>query len=114
MISKELLTEILGIEILSSKPVNQTSTMTYKFYEFGELRESSINIYELAYLCKKWAYTKDYLIDSCFYLHLPEGQIHVFWQSRSNWRIEFGGNTEPEAVFDACQWIFEQINKEKS
>lgn len=109
MINNDLLTQILGIEVLSSKPVRQTSTMRYKFDAIGEHRDNSINIYELAYLCKKWAYTKNYLIDSCF--NKPEGEVLVYWMSKLNKRTEFSGNTEPEAVFKACEWIFEQIKK---
>lgn len=63
MISKELLSIVPGIEILSCKPARQTNIVRYKFNAIGETRDSSINSYELSYLCKKWAYSKNYVGD---------------------------------------------------
>ena len=108
MINKELLTEILGIEILSSKEVKQTSIIRYKFKSIGETRDSSINTYELAHLCKKWAYRNNYLIES---LYNEQNEIYVHWMSRLNSRIDFNGLSEPDSIFKACEYILEEIKK---
>ena len=108
MINKELLTEILGIEILSSKEVKQTDIIRYKFKSIGETRDSSINTYELAHLCKKWAYRNNYLIES---LYNEQNEIYVHWMSRLNSRIDFNGLSEPDSIFKACEYILEEIKK---
>lgn len=109
MISKELLKEILGIEILSCKSVRQSSIIRYKFDANGETRDSSINIYELSYLCKKWAYTKNYLIDSCF--NEPRSEVHIHWMSKLNKMTAFSADSEPQSVFKACEWILDSLRR---
>ena len=111
MISKELLSIIMGIEILSCKPVRQTNIVRYKFDAIGETRDSSINSYELSYLCKKWAYSKNYIIDSCYVN--PRSEIHVYWMSKLNKRTTFTADTEPEAVFKSCEYIFKLLKEKK-
>lgn len=53
-VDSAVLTEVLGIKILSFKHVPQTSIIRYKFDCIGGIRDSSINIYELANMCKEW------------------------------------------------------------
>lgn len=101
----------MGIEILSCKPARQTNIVRYKFNAIGEPRDSSINSYELSYLCKKWAYSKNYIIDSCYVN--PQSEIHVYWMSKLNKRTTFNADTEPEAVFEACDWILAQVKEKR-
>lgn len=73
----------------------------------------SISIYKLAQKCKEWAYKQGYVILSG---HSAYG-IGAFFCSCKGWlsenydkRIEINHNTEPEAIFKACQWILENKN----
>ena len=62
----------------------------------------SINIYELMHLMKVWAKDEVYYLESGYisgavcrvYLDLED--MKIFW-----------ADTEPEAVFKACEWILE-------
>jgi hypothetical protein len=95
MITKELLSEVLGFSI-------------YHFWLDGDYivwREdgmSEINIYELVHKCKEWANKNSYWATSgydekyyCLLKDMPDNQ----W---------FYGDTEAEAIFKACQWILDK------
>jgi hypothetical protein len=109
MISKELLSEVMGIHIYGRKKVAQTSIIRYEFDDIGERRDGSINTYELMHLCKEWALLNDY---SC----MSRPRLFGGWLSElmGDYGVEdtqFDADSEPEAVFKACQWILE--NKDK-
>lgn len=108
MISKELLNEVLGYEASYIQIVGMK--LCFSCHIKGG---SNINIYELAHKCKEWAYKQGYAILSG---HSAYG-IGAFFCSCKGWlsenydkRIEISHNTEPEAIFKACQWILN--NKE--
>jgi hypothetical protein len=66
--------------------------------------DMEINMYELVYLCKIWASEK------CYYMTIdtrPE-ETSIIQVVRYGDRIfyeKFNGKSEPEAIFDACEWI---------
>ena len=102
MISKELLSEALGFSI--GNCWNDGILIVWK-----EDGMSEINIYELAHKCKKWAFNN--------YEIMLESTIIFSSSSRCKGIDEVGfcvmvtyAETEPEAIFKACQWILE--NKE--
>ena len=112
MISKMLLQKILGsnYKVTQVKVVN--STLIYDDYDSCE-----INIYELAYKCKEWAREQDYHISTgnrtdgttrfdvmCAY---TDADIE-------EWDDFFSGifDTEPEAIFKACEWILKEIHND--
>lgn len=107
-----LLTEVLGIEILSFKEVKQTSIIRYKFNCIGEIRDSSINIYELANICKEWLENNtcyDVMIVGCEVYLMEDiwgegGAVtHKRFDKHKRWYLN---------LFEACQYILEII-KEK-
>ena len=108
MISKELLSEVLGL-CCGVKSI-RNSEVVYWFNCIGEVRESSINIYELAHKCKEWAL--NYMVDKEIQ---STGCIISSWThtgDKGHARIliideKFIANTEPEAIFKACQYIME-------
>ena len=123
MISKELLSEVLEDEyndrLVDWFQIEDNYLRTY--YDCGrydyEGRPTGlgieINIYELAQKCKEWAYKQGYVILSG---HSAYG-IGAFFCSCKGWlsenydkRIEINHNTEPEAIFQACQWILDNRN----
>lgn len=88
----------------------------------GVYTKRTINLYELAHLCKEWAIKKDYgyIINSC--TKHTKGCAQVEWYEKnhsdkhggyreltfySEW-FKADNNNEPEAIIKACQWIFEQ------
>ena len=116
--SKELLSEVLGLEIKEIKnKSNGALYVTDNCVGFSTKEETAglINIYELAHKCKEWATSKGYIMlsymedDKTGYVSLGDlfGQTKVklpqpkdsFW---------FEADTELEAIFKACEWIMEQ------
>jgi hypothetical protein len=94
MISKELITQVLNL-----KRVDEIYVEDNLIY-FCELNEG-INIYELAYKCKEWAYEFGYQLAS-----YPTGEIYMCRDPHNN-NVYVSGSSEPEAIFKACQWILD-------
>lgn len=134
MISKELLSEVLNIKQFCNGKYLKENCFGYprvkmKGYPFTlnddeefAIRENElcygfinivknpyrevadfkfINIYELAHKCKEWANNKEFHLWSM----QNECQLETF-KSSHNLDIEhFMADTEPEAIFKACEWI---------
>jgi len=130
MISKELLSEVFEENVIS---IDYTidNNLTFTSYDnmwSGEYTKHVINIYELAHKCKEWAYKLGYNLisgmadtaydgDSC----IPEYSMvcivnlrcgHHSYNSKfdkEDWSLdyEFGADTEPYAIFKACQLVLE-------
>ena len=111
IISKELLSEVLGFKI-------DNCWVDGSNVEWIKDGMSYINIYELAHKCKEWAIDKDFIIETEY-----EGKQKAFG-SYCICRIFYDGDKiydnyseceyyqkEPEAIFKACQWILD--NKDK-
>ncbi|MFW9625124.1 MAG: hypothetical protein ACMV1K_00155 [Sulfurospirillum sp.] len=114
--SKELLSEVLGKDAKFHKYIEDRSVVLY-IQDIADCRE--INIYELAHKCKEWASLYGYDLfshrfnehASYAYLDLdmknvvPSNNKYIFI---GNYIKEFEADTEPEAIFKACEWIMEQ------
>jgi len=103
MISKELLSEILG-EVVDKNIVNKRFII---FKEPKTMTSTShyINIYELAHKCKEWAINKGYVVSS--EIHYSGNCVsNVYMNIEDN--QEFFGKLEPEVIFKACQWILDE------
>lgn len=121
MISKELLSEILKeYKFPFSYEYNTYNDYTKKiyFYVNSELKIDFflINIYELAHKCKVWALSKGYYFSiysfnfSCnteqeHRIRLLLGNEVVYWGNDSC------NESEPEAIFKACEWILTKDSK---
>ena len=114
MISKELLSEVLNIPRLTVLKI-QENNLEFELNRDYPVEPESINIYELANMCKEWA-----ILNSEYQLHGSifkpyEGSVafaydvHTRTGGYSQYYIE--SDTEHEAVFKACQWILEQKDK---
>lgn len=121
---KELFVEILGTD---------TSDILYDNYEvvieeeIAYLRNKNafynhrkVCVYRLAHMCKEWALDQNVSISSTF--KHTYGYAWVEWyveykNSRfgyhqgHNYKNEFQAETEPEAIFKACEWILENQSK---
>ena len=120
MISKELLSAVLGLHCGIKSIKN--SEVIYWFDCIGEIREHSINIYELAHKCKEWAYTNKYRLSSSqhrlntkqeYYINnqIASYFCSVYYITNDDSDIQIDANTEPEAIFKACQWILDKDSK---
>lgn len=107
-ISKELLSEVLDLKVFASIS-NDTNELKCLFVDLDKSKELRINIYELAHKCKEWAYENDYYVYSIF-TFAGEGFCYLTHENNISKRlITFEANTEPEAIFKACQWILENL-----
>ncbi len=136
IITKELLSKVLKIEIISCQ-MKQKNIIGYEYNKVSKNQWSSktfcnrsINIYELANKCKEWAF--EFRFDNKptnnrYYRQRSgyEDKFNVEKQKREKlgyMTLTFGclghtktfyADTEPEAIFKACQWILEnKTNKE--
>jgi hypothetical protein len=108
MISKELLSEVLN----DGKYIPNFWEEEKEIIVLGNnqyyCEEQKINIYELAHKCKEWASSYGF---SC--MSRPRFSSGWLCELMSDYGVEdeqFEAKTEPEAIFQACQWILE--NKE--
>lgn len=108
MISKELLSEVVGNEVSEIRWINQQKKeLQYDVIE--DLNYTTINIYELAHRCKEWAFYKGFVLKSYKKQGAFSGTYH--YAIDINDKIcEWLANTEYEAIFKACEWIFKIIN----
>ncbi len=108
----ELLSEVLNRRIRSVEHNNGELVEYYDEDEnFGDgLWIDDFNIYELAHKCKMWAYSLDeYVVESG--LSNGEAYANIYGRyscSDSEPEETMVEDTEPEAVFKACEWILRE------
>ena len=112
IINKSLLCEVLGIDerLCRIDKLVDNTLFFYTFHNVGEY-QNYINIYELVHnSLKEWAYKQGYIILSGHSAY----SIGLFFCSCKGWlsenydkQIEINHKTEPEAIFQACQWILD-------
>lgn len=100
MISKELLSVVLGYEIIDISAVDIDNDVPFMHKDYTT---AYINIYELAHKCKEWAFNQGYKLAS--YKH--NQQYNFLCVDMCSLSFQFSGDTEPEAIFKACQWILD-------
>lgn len=115
IISKELLGKVLEIGPIMMNPIlepgNRVGYLVYGSQNtLQEVKNNhkQINLYELAHKCKEWAIKIDYKIES--HIHFINKRIIgvASFNTQDNTTKFFQADTEPEAIFKACQWILEQ------
>ena len=115
MISKELLSEVLNVENERiSKKVDRFCFPTENIIAVSYYMEDGwqhLNIYELAHKCKEWAISKGYDIlsgglEASLYSCYIDYSDKRYTLQMTPLHHEFA-NTEPEAIFEACQWILD-------
>ena len=129
MISKELLSEILHenrvtiknlcisnniliyVSFCSPNELNGTNYNEHLLNDYHCLKADiyqEINIYELAHKCKEWALKKDKYKWLFSYKAFIDCWCDIVDNhNRKNIIMSFRADTEPEAIFKACQWILE-------
>ena len=125
-ISTELASAVLGKEVTKCSLVNKTrNSINITYFEDKEDFNTvwkEWNIYELAFKCKEWAYTNKYRLSSGQHRlntkqeHYINNQIasyfcSVYYITNDDSDIQIDANTEPEAIFKACEWLLEMLNE---
>ena len=120
IISKELLSEVLGIkeEICSIQLLFDDTIVEWDTgSEDTTIKCDDINIYELAHKCKEWARKKGISI-YCIQYKVGKGEYYLSLYDIANGDhvrgIEIDSityDTEFEAVIKACEWVRVQNDK---
>lgn len=114
MISKELLSEVLGytpFKIDKIKQVGGIGLTLILLNQDGTVR-SYQNIYQLAHKCKEWALSNKYMIDSNIsptFKEVNNGIVgtSLIYNLNNMESKRFQSDTELEAIFKACEYIME-------
>ena len=111
MVSKELLSEVLKLNITYIERCNNSIIYKISVYD----REEEVNIYELAYKCKEWANnlpSKRYQLYSGICPKSLNYSVCSIFSGAIEQTEEIIANSEVEAIIKACQWILD--NKESN
>ena len=116
MINKYMLKEVLFYKekykdqaeitqlALNKHYIEYTSNVAGNPYNY--ITHDKINVYELAHLCKEWAISKGFITHSV--RNLKEYVVYLSGDFREP-SDDFRCNSEPEAIFKACQWILDNV-----
>jgi hypothetical protein len=115
MITKELLSAVLGVEIIRVYCSGHW-VVYWTLYKNGKEKRNQINIYELALSeCVKWLNSKGYDVVMC---SLSDGKAWVqlceYWndpKKKNKVSPYFHGKNIIESIFKAGQYILEQGDK---
>jgi len=111
MISKDLLSEVLGRKVLWHEFTSQYGfdAIEYEVHDSsqrGNRFQDVINIHELAHKCKEWALGQDeYPIYLSSWVEDDKSYCEIDMENEEKSTV---ADTEPEAIFKACEWIREQ------
>ena len=108
MISKELLSEVLNVHVRPTFYFD-CETLVYEYDKIKDLDEcykSEINIHELAHKCKEWAFKQGFMFDIQW--HTNRNPFSIVIKSYGKDSQFYCAETEPEAIFKACEWILKE------
>ncbi len=116
-ISKELLSEVLNLNVVSHSLLNKLNNsfdITYmQLKDNPYTRSMPINIYEFAFIkCKEWAFKNKYKIQSQIN-ESNKGHSHITKKNDDCWAKGFFEDTEIEAVIKASEYILKEINENR-
>lgn len=115
--SREVLSAVLGVEIITFE-MKQNNILSYKYnkksknkFSGKEFCNRSINIYELAFKIKEYAFNKGYVI----YSGIKTGsRTHIGTMVQKlcggDYLYYSTGETVLEALTNSCEWILNQQN----
>lgn len=107
IISRELLGEVLGCDVLDVDCGVLGSELFYNHSIGGEC----INIHELVHKCKEWIIKqKEVLLYEIRFLPVTkEIEVElVIHGSSDDFCVDFSSSNETDSIFKACQWILEK------
>ena len=113
MISKNIFQEVMKLKLKDGWDdiTIKDNKVNYWLPDGEYFIPEDINIYELSHKCKVWAFSKGYPFNvyyknDYFERCEPKYDIDLY-----NHRKSFCNDTEPEAIFKACEWILKEIEK---
>ncbi len=119
LVSKELLSEVLGYKVdkIEEHFDGNFDPCFLISHNGGQLL---LNIYEFMYLCKEWAFQQRYNVYSLgkwrdsnrdtylsYSVTIKTFEENIQYAMNKCYNDKFYADTEPEAVFKACEWILE-------
>jgi len=109
--SKELLSDVLETEVLGNfKFQDNVLYFECRIENLPTSRIIGVNIYELAHRCKEWAMSEGYWMYSATHENESYCYVNLNGISTPTCRHIFDtyGDTEPEAIFQASEWVRQQ------
>ena len=117
-ISRELASSVLGLNVVYTESCEHRDGIIGIWTDINTKPIEEISIYEFAFKCKEWAYTNKYRLSSGQHRlntkqeHYINNQIasyfcSVYYITNDDSDIQIDANTEPEAIFKACEWLLE-------
>ena len=109
-LTNELIREVLNVNVqtkIHKDDLCSDNILIYWEFDGYHNKCRNINIYELANKCKQWASTHNYSVMSGWEMTHWGGAYRVDVYRNSN-NILFSMSTvetEPDAIFEACEWI---------
>jgi len=115
-ISKELLSEVLGYKAehlhlnTSLNPLGNDIVLRCDNKRGDGTTIKNINIYELAHKCKEWGHNKGFILKSWKLRYESMCSIEELTNEPPFITLHqiYNEDTEPEAIFKACEWIFNE------
>ena len=104
MISKELLSEVLKLKVNLVEVDAYRNRIFYYCNQFGRIT-GEINTFELAYLCKEWAWNTHKLSIISGFSISGNRIANIMVKRMSLCQHHYKAETEHEAIFQACEWI---------
>lgn len=118
MISKELLSKVLKVEVCSVSSFLRKEELEYQFVssrneEYGENHAFNeiiypprrINVYELVHKCTLWLSSKTNFQIQYF----TGGGVYLYFPISGK---DFEGSVD-ETVFEACEWFLKELKKDE-
>ena len=106
-ISRELLSEVLKIEVVKHSLFNKrTNSFNVTYMQSEDSLKANwmlVNIYEFVFKCKEWALSKGYFIYSTHELSFIKSLSLEVIETFAN-----GKDTEIECILKACEWIIKE------
>ena len=115
-ISRELLSEVLKIEVVKHNLFNKrTNSFNVTYMQNEDSLKTDwmlVDIYEFAFKCKEWAW-ENYKI---LLISQYTGQCYIngdlsdlklpYWENTKSFQVE--SSTEIECIIKACEWILKE------
>ena len=106
IITKELLNTVLNTNAIWTNIVDNEVRYGTDSYEHSYFK---MNLDTFTHKCKEWAVTKNHILNSA----CEHGDYYAYCKVPSELK-DFRSYTEPEAVIEACEWILNEIKKDKA
>jgi len=123
MISNSLLSEILEVRVKAIDTVESDRTVkenmvAYLAHDNNDVPyEDSINLYELAFLCKEWVYKNSWKEIASYQLQDANQEYRVIVGTDLKFSAKdkqgFYADTEVKAIIKATEWVYKQSEKER-